>query len=674
MKKYHTKTFLFVLLLILLICAGAVVFFFTHKEDYTSVEAVDNVGHNSYVGSASCRECHPNEHHQWQLSDHFKAMQIANDSTVLGDFNTSYTADGITSRFFKRDGKFFINTQNEKGDYQDYEVLYTFGYYPLQQYITDFPNGKKQVFRQSWDSRKKQWFHQYAGEVIPPDDYLHWTQAGQNWNLMCASCHSTNLQKNLDPYSDSYHTTYSELTVGCESCHGAAGAHVQSKGKAPLVPMQQQGQELTACMPCHTRRGEVSQHHGFSAEVMDNYIPEVPVTDLYFADGQVMGENYKYSSFLQSKMYQQGVRCTSCHSPHTGKLKAEGSKVCLQCHAPNYATTAHTFHKGNDAETDCRVCHMPTRTYMGNDVRHDHNFYVPRPDLSAKYGTPNACNACHNDKTAQWAAKAVVQWYGKERKPHFAEDLIIGSKQTAESLPRLQSLLRTPNTPDIIRAAALHYLGGQPSEARFPLIVRELTAADAQTRYRAVIALSEYPLSRYDAQLLPLLTDKVKAVRMVVANVILTQKGWDNARAMSPHFEKAHQEYRDFVLSQADFPLGSATAGDYFVKINQPVEAIRFYERALQKDKNLNYLRLNLATLYNGEGQNDKAAAVLHTALQYEPKNAEIYYFLALLYSEEKQYADAKTAFEKAMQLGMKDENIQRNYQSLLQLIAQEKK
>mgnify|MGYP001730324144 FL=1 len=107
MKKYHTKTFLFVLLLILLICAGAVVFFFTHKEDYTSVEAVDNVGHNSYVGSASCRECHPNEHHQWQLSDHFKAMQIANDSTVLGDFNTSYTADGITSRFFKRDGKFF---------------------------------------------------------------------------------------------------------------------------------------------------------------------------------------------------------------------------------------------------------------------------------------------------------------------------------------------------------------------------------------------------------------------------------------------------------------------------------------------------------------------------------------------------------------------------------------
>ena len=184
MKKYHTKTFLFVLLLILLICAGAVVFFFTHKEDYTSVETVDTVAHNSYVGAASCRECHPAEHQQWQLSDHFKAMQIANDSSVLGDFNTSYTADGITSRFFKRDGKFFINTQNEKGDYQDYEVLYTFGYYPLQQYITDFPNGKKQVFRQSWDSRKKQWFHQYAGEVIPPDDYLHWTQAGQNWNLM----------------------------------------------------------------------------------------------------------------------------------------------------------------------------------------------------------------------------------------------------------------------------------------------------------------------------------------------------------------------------------------------------------------------------------------------------------------------------------------------------------
>ena len=314
-------------------------------------------------------------------------------------------------------------------------------------------------------------------------------------------------------------------------------------------------------------------------------------------------------------MYHQNVRCTSCHSPHTGKLKAEGSKVCLQCHAPKYASQAHTFHKGNTAETDCRVCHMPTRTYMGNDVRHDHNFYVPRPDLSAQYGTPNACNACHTDKTARWAAEAVTKWYGKQRKPHFAENLIKGSKG---NIAALSSLLEDKTTPAIVRAGAIHYLGNHPSEKSFALIKKELHSPDPQTRYRAVVAISEYPLNLYEG------------------------------------FEQAHQEYKDFVLSQSDFPLGSATAGDYFVKINDTDNAIRFYERALLKDKQLNYIRLNLAVLYSGKAQNDKAENFLNEALKYEPKNAQIYYDLYLLYNELGREAEAKVALSKAKALGIK--------------------
>lgn len=668
MKKQVQKTIL--LIIVLVIIAGTIFFFFNKKpNEYTIVSPTDTT-EKGYIGSASCKQCHAKEYAEWTASDHYKAMQLANEQTVLGNFdNVTYTADGVTSRFYRKDGKFYINTENEKGEYQDYEVLYTFGYYPLQQYITDFADGKKQVFRQSWDSREHKWFHQYAGEVIAPDDYLHWTQSGQNWNLMCASCHSTNLQKNLNAHSDSYHTTYSELTVGCEACHGGAKAHVESGGKQATFALSTQNEELNACMPCHTRRGEVTQHHSMVREVMDEYIPEVPVTDLYFADGQVLGENYKYSSFLQSKMHQQGVRCTSCHSAHTGKLKAEGSKVCLQCHAPKYATSEHTFHKGNEAETDCRVCHLPTRTYMGNDIRHDHNFYVPRPDLSVEYGTPNACNACHTNKSAQWAANAVVQWYGKERAPHFAENLLKGSKQQGEySITALRSLLNSKTTPDIIRAAAVYYLGNMPSEASFALIKKELRAADPQTRYRAVIAIADYPLEQYEADLLPLLTDKVKAVRMVTANALLTHRDLRTCNTYAG-FGQAHNDYKTFVLSQADFPLGSATAGDYFVKVNDRDNAIHFYERALTKDKNLNYIRLNLATLYNSRGANEKAEAVLKEALRYEPKNAQIPYFLALLYSEQQRYAEAKTGFEQAMRLGMNDESVKRNYQNLLQLM-----
>src|SRR5665647_1436154 len=172
---------------------------------------------NHFAGDQACKNCHASQYNDWLSSDHFKAMQVANDSTVEGDFNnTSYTADGVTSRFFKSGNKYFINTQGDDGKYHDYEIKYTFGYNPLQQYLIAFPGGRLQVARQCWDVKKKRWFHQYPGQKIPPHDWLHWTGNAQNWNTTCAACHSTNLQKNYDYKNNTYHTTsvsYTHLTL-----------------------------------------------------------------------------------------------------------------------------------------------------------------------------------------------------------------------------------------------------------------------------------------------------------------------------------------------------------------------------------------------------------------------------------------------------------------------------
>lgn len=674
-----TKKLFFLFFLGGILCISAY-FLLKKGENYTSIEKIQEKYPQGYVGSQTCKQCHQKEHGEWQESHHFKAMQHATAETVLGDFNNvTYSADGITSYFFKKDGKFFINTQNSDGKYKDFEIKFTFGFYPLQQYLAEFEGGKLQVFRQSWDSRKGKWFHQYAGEKIDTDDYLHWTNSGQNWNMMCAYCHSTNLQKNYDPNTDTYRTTYSELTIGCETCHGAGKTHsefMQSTDYQPnksaetfilLRKNSSESEEINQCMPCHSRRGEVTQYHQFSTEIMDNFIPEIPVKELYFADGQVLEENYKYASFLQSKMYHHGVKCTDCHSPHTGKVKAEGNALCLQCHAPKYATSAHTFHKENTEASDCRFCHMPTRTYMGNDVRHDHNFYVPRPDLTAKYGTPNACNDCHKDKSPKWAESAVNQWFGKERKPHFAENLVRGSEQKTQSLPYLDALLTQKETPNIVKAAAVFYLGGIYTEESFLKIKNELKNSDPQIRYRSVLALANFPIDLYENELISLLSDPVKAVRIATANVFLSQRGLEWSQKL-PNFEKSRQEYETFVLSQSDFPLGSATAGDYFSMIGNPKKSILFYERAINKDKQLNHIRLNLATLYNAENQNDKAWYILKEALKYEPNNAQIFYFMALLSSEEKDYAQAKKYFEKTIQLGLDNENVRRNYNIILNM------
>jgi predicted CXXCH cytochrome family protein len=140
---------------------------------------------------------------------------------------------------------------------------------------------------------------------------------------------------------------------------------------------------------------------------------------LYHADGQMQDEVYNYGSFKQSKMFAAGVTCSDCHDPHSAKLKASGDGVCLRCHSSDkYATAAHNHHHATKASIGCVSCHMPTRTYMVIDPRHDHTLRIPRPDLSVKLGTPNACNDCHTDRPAEWAASAIESWYGPIGRAH----------------------------------------------------------------------------------------------------------------------------------------------------------------------------------------------------------------------------------------------------------------
>src|SRR6187399_753998 len=449
-------------------------------KEISSIQA----GNNEFIGEQSCKSCHAKQYDDWLRSDHFMAMQPPNDLTVKGNFNNvSFTADGVTSRFFKKDGKFFINTQGEDGRNYDYEVKYTFGFTPLQQYLVEFPGGKMQVPRVSWDTKRKKWFHQYAGQKINSHDWFHWTANSQNWNTMCASCHSTNLQKNYSIDSDSYHTTYSVINVSCESCHGAGKLHVDfvssdeyKNGKKIrgyyLDKNSEQLAQINTCAPCHARKSDISATLTKSGEIMDNYIPEIPTNEHFHADGQVNDEDYIYTSFLQSKMFHRGVKCSNCHNPHSGKILFAANQLCLQCHAKKYDDPSHTFHAVGATASECKSCHMPGKIYMGNDLRHDHSFRVPRPDLSVKYGTPNACTNCHNDKPAQWAADAITIWFGPERKYHFAEDLIPGSKIEQGSEGHLIKLLGDTAVPNIVKATAAYYLGNLPTQSSFQALIK----------------------------------------------------------------------------------------------------------------------------------------------------------------------------------------------------------
>jgi hypothetical protein len=326
-----------------------------------------------YVGRDSCIDCHKREYELWKGSDHDIAMQEANEHTVLGEFNNAvFTQYGTTSKFYIRDGKYYVFTEGPGGELDEYEIAYTFGVTPLQQYLVEFPGGRYQMLPLCWDTRPpelggQRWFHIYPDERIAPKDVLYWTKVNQNWNYMCAECHSTNVRKNYDLRNDRYQTTYSEIDVSCEACHGPGSKHTnwaklldREKGfseedmmglrfrlKDPdkgtwvfnmetgnarrTVPLRSI-QQIEACARCHSRRRVINEDYIHGRTLLDTHVPSLLVEDLYFADGQIQDEVYVYGSFLQSKMFSKGVLCHDCHEPHSMRVYSHGNVLCYRCH------------------------------------------------------------------------------------------------------------------------------------------------------------------------------------------------------------------------------------------------------------------------------------------------------------------------------------------------------
>ena len=419
-------------------------------------------GPPAFVGSETCAGCHQAQAELWRASQHNHAMAHATAKSVLGDFNdASFDYHGIRSRFFRDGEKFLVETDGADGQLQTFQVKYTFGVEPLQQYLVEFPDGRVQALPIAWDTRPKdkggqRWFHIYPDENIQHDDVLHWTKLNQNWNFMCAECHSTGVRRNYDAAQNRFATQFAEISVGCEACHGRGSAHVawakqqQSWWPFGRKPDASQGlpvrfderrdivwrhdaksgnpqrnftppllrKEVETCGLCHARRAQFSEDWIPGHWLSDTHMVTPLTRGLYEADGQMrdVEETYNYGPFKQSRMFAAGVTCSDCHEPHSAKLRASGDAVCTQCHAPErYAAAAHSHHEAAAPPVGCVSCHMPAHSYMVVDRRHDHSLRVPRPDLTVKLGTPNACNDCHADKSAAWAAEQVEKWYGPDR-------------------------------------------------------------------------------------------------------------------------------------------------------------------------------------------------------------------------------------------------------------------
>jgi predicted CXXCH cytochrome family protein len=497
-------------------------------------------------------------------------------------------------------------------------------------------------------------------------DQLHWAGLYQNWNLECAACHSTNLKKGYDAASNTYKTTFSEINVACEACHGPGSRHLEW-AKQARAPYPRQGDKglvvlrtnwkdawkfpakdaehaerdrpadaaaMNTCSACHARRSTITESVTPGAPLEDTHRLALLIPPNYYPDGQQREEDYVWSSFLQTEMHQKGVTCMDCHDAHTLKLRAEGNALCTRCHSAALVDTEkHHFHKAGTAGAQCVECHMSAQNYMVIDARRDHGIRVPRPDLSPSLSSPNACTQCHVNRKPEWAAAAMDRWYGKNwrARPQYGTTLHAATTQGAKSLPALLSLAGDPAAPSIVRATAVTLARPYVNPGTLPALRNLLSHTDPTLRIAALGLLEPFEPGVRAQAAAPLLASPVRGVRIEAAR-ILADVGDDQ---LSPEQrglrDKAMNEYVASLQQDFDWPAANVTYGNLRMRQGRPGEAIAAYERALSLDARFAGAYVNLADAYRQQKREGDAESVLRQGLALLPRAAELHHALGLL-------------------------------------------
>lgn len=622
-------------------------------------------GTAQFAGTIECKQCHQDAFKKWRGSDHDLAMAEATEKTVLGDFNNIPFTDphtGKSSLFFRENGNFMVETEGPDGEVGTFTISHTFGAYPLQQYLVPFPGGRLQCLSIGWDVERKTWYRLPPYEVAGHTDWLHWTRGGQTWNTMCAECHSTELQKGYNLQTETYTTTWFEINVGCEACHGPGSKHVEWAKRPVFARPQLENyglvrptdslspeQQIAICAPCHSRRYQLGDNDHRYGELLDLMVPSLLSEGLYHPDGQILEEVYVYGSFVQSKMYRHGVRCSDCHDSHDLKPHNKDNQLCLQCHrAEEYDTKTHHFHEKTyqgkpSSGYLCVKCHMPGQFYMGIDYRPDHSLRIPRPDMSKKLGTPNGCSTsdCHADKSIDWTIEHYTKWYGQKRKPHYGQALAAGRTHAPGARGQLAAVISDELLPAIVRATALDLLQAYPGPDTNEILQHALQHDNALIRHTALRAMAQLNQDITLKLIAPKLYDPVKAVRIEAAVRLAGIKVTNIREADRLAFAAGLKEYRKAMEYNGDFAPQRYNLGNLEQKLGNAEKAKNYYLAAIDIDDQFFPAKVNLAMVLNSEGNNVEAEKLLRDVVEAQPELYETAYSLGLLLAEMEKYEDA---------------------------------
>ncbi|WP_297091011.1 ammonia-forming cytochrome c nitrite reductase subunit c552 [uncultured Draconibacterium sp.] len=631
-------------------------------------------GENDYAGSESCRECHENFYQLWEPSYHGQAMMPINAAFIAKHQLPNSKPIDVEGHLFTvefLDSTMVMYERNGDRLIETYDVLWAMGGHNVYCFLTPFEKGKLQNIPLAYDANRKEWFNypeagiRHFGDEYPDDEALPWKDAMFAFNTGCYSCHISQLSTNFDLASETYHTTWREAGINCETCHGPGGDHVrifkdlkegEEAKELGLISTSvfTQEQHNDACAPCHAKMTPITPSYMPGDKYFDNYnITTLEDRDFY-ADGRSLGENYTMTEWMMNPCVDESqLHCVTCHtSSGRDRNKDNPDQSCLQCHNNrNEDLETHTGHPA-EAGLTCLSCHMPKREFVGRFLRSDHSFRPPMPEATIKFGSPNACNQCHSDKSPQWAneiVKARPNGNYQDETLKWAQLIKEARDNDWKNVDKMFAYIRNPKTDYVVANSLIRLLGNYPDASKAGVLIEALNNQSELIRSSAAYGLSGIFTDDAKNALLQACQDEIRLVRIQAANAILMFPEDTFTAEQKTIIDKAEQEYVASMTARTDNWSNHYNLGLYHQNKGDAQAALNSYETAARLYPESLMPLINSSVLYSYVGNNQKAEENLKRVLEYDADNEAANLNLGLLLAEQGRLDEAEKALSAAV-------------------------
>jgi tetratricopeptide (TPR) repeat protein len=625
----------------------------------------------AYAGSSSCRECHEKFYKLWSTSFHGLAMQPYTAELAKAKL-TPQTNDIVAGPYrFRADLQTGVVLERTVTNETGYAITQTMGGKNVFYFLTPLERGWLQVLPVAYDVRRREWFDTTASAMRHfgdrRDEAIHWKERQLTFNTSCFSCHVSQLSKNYDLKSDSYHTTWAEPGINCETCHGPSAGHAQLFRQLPtnqpapadlklIVASKLSTEQRNAtCAPCHAKMSPVTMNFAPGERYFDHFDLVAFENPDFYPDGRDLGENYTYTQWRLSPCAKSGkLDCVHCHTSsgrYRFKEAAKANEACLPCHEERVKNApAHTRHEAGTPGNQCVSCHMPM-TEFARMRRSEHSMRPPTPATTLAYQSPNACNLCHTNKDAAWADKFVREWHKRDyQKPALERAALIAAARKGDwtRLPDILAYLSRPDREEIQTVSLVRLLANCLGDDKWPVLRKLADDPSPLVRASVVAALGER-LDRANGEaLLNAAGDDYRLVRVRAAAALAAIPEERLPVEPRARVRAALAELMDSMKSRPDDVASHYNLGNFHMARGQMPEAVAEFDTATRLQPEALPPYVNAALAYNALGQNDKAEASLRRALRLDPTNAPALLNLGMLLAEMGKMAEAEQAFRAA--------------------------